>query len=168
MASNPSLFRSILRAGLIAGTLDISAAIIQYLIVTGNNPVRILRYIAGAIFPPELVSNNPLMPVVGLLMHYSIAMTYTIFYFMIFPVIRPVAKHWILSGAVYGLMVWVVMNLVMVPMTRIGHRPFHLVNSLVGAGILVVCIGIPIAYYANRHNQNTAVSPDSKGLTGNQ
>lgn len=151
MASKPSLIRAILLAGLIAGTLDITAATIQFFIVTGKGPVLILRYIAGALFGSEVAASNPSMPIIGLLMHYCIAMSFTAFYFWIYPRIAPRAQNWLIAGIIYGLLVWVVMNVVMVPLTRIGHRPFHLNNVLIGAGILMLCIGIPIAYFAQRY-----------------
>jgi hypothetical protein len=55
----------------------------------------------------------------------------------------------ILSGIVYGLFVWAVMNLVIVPLSRIGHRPFNPVNAVINLLILIVCMGIPLSIMAN-------------------
>lgn len=150
MASKNTLTRAIILTGLLAGTLDITAATIQFYLVTGKGPEVILRYIAGALFGAEVVNNQPVMPIIGLVMHYCIAMTFTAFYYWVYPRMAYLGKKWWVNGIVYGLLVWIVMNVLLVPLTRIGHRPFHLNNVLIGAGILVICIGIPIAYFSHR------------------
>jgi hypothetical protein len=50
----------------------------------------------------------------------------------------------------YGMIIWSVMNLLVVPQTKIGHRPFVLKNAAIAAGILIVAIGIPLSYFAYR------------------
>ena len=71
--------KTILQTGLIAGTLDISAASLQFFLTTGKNPILIFKYIASGIFGKDIAYSNGFMPIAGLLLHYLIAFTFTIF-----------------------------------------------------------------------------------------
>ena len=72
--------------GLLAGTLDILAAVIRYTIRTGNSPVRLLEFIASAVFGrEEAFSGNAMMGIWGLFFHYLIAFTWTIVFFLAYP-----------------------------------------------------------------------------------
>ena len=48
-STGKSLLKAILIAGLIAGTLDIAAAITNYMINGGNKPESVLKYIASGL-----------------------------------------------------------------------------------------------------------------------
>ncbi|HTI36034.1 MAG TPA: hypothetical protein VL484_00635 [Vicinamibacterales bacterium] len=43
------------------------------------------------------------------------------------------------------------MNLVVLPLSNVAHRPLRLQPSIVGAVILMICIGVPIAAIVGRH-----------------
>jgi hypothetical protein len=67
----------------------------------------------------------------------------------------------IITAVAYGLFVWCVMNLVVVPSTQIGSRPVELTNALINIAILIVCIGLPLsliarAYYSKVQLQRKA------------
>jgi len=144
------LFSKIIKAGLIVGTLDIFSAFIHYLIKTGQrHPLDVLKFIASGIFGKEASSGGTAMILAGLILHYIIAFAFTIFFFWIFPKIKFFSKNKILTGAVYGIFIWVVMNLVVVPLSNIPHRPFNIVNVIINVIILIVCIGIPLSFMAN-------------------
>ena len=142
------LLSRVLTAGLIAGTLDLSAAFIYYYAKTGKNPLTILHYIASALFGKEAYAGGTTMLVAGALLHYIIAMSFTVFFFWLARKLKGFASHRVLTGVVYGLFVWAVMNLVVVPLSAIPTRPFNLENALINAAILVVCIGLPLSFLA--------------------
>jgi hypothetical protein len=87
----------------------------------------------------------------GLLLHYFIATTWATIY--IFASRRlPLSRHPFLWGSLYGLVVYIVMNYVVVPLSRIGPRPTPSIVPLINAiAALVLCIGIPIAFIARRY-----------------
>jgi hypothetical protein len=146
-----SLFIEIIKAGLIVGTLDISAAFIYYYIATGNKDVfTILRYIASAVFGKEALTGGAGMSIAGLIFHYLIAVSFTIFFFWLYRRVTFLSKNIVLTGIVYGLFIWAVMNLLVVPFSKIGSRPFNLRNASINALILIICIGIPLAFMADR------------------
>jgi hypothetical protein len=126
-----NLFLKIIKAGVIVGTLDILAAFIYYFIKTGGkNPIDILKFIASGIFGKEAYSGGKMMILSGLILHYVIAFTFTIFFFWLFPKITIFSKYKILAGVSYGIFIWVVMNLVVVPLSNIPNRRLILLMQL--------------------------------------
>jgi len=145
-----SLFRAILFTWLLAGTLDGLAAIIQYTLKGGKTPQVIFKYIASAALDKNTVPSDTLV-LAGIGFHYLIALLFTIFFFLIF---RPAGLkrfNKYLVGFIYGLVVWAIMNRIVVPLSRLGASPFHLDKALIAAGILVLCIGMPVSLMANKY-----------------
>ena len=156
-----SLFIRILKAGFIVGSFDILAAFIHYFIKTGNNPLTILKYIASAIMGEEAFSGDALVYVSGLILHYIIALTFTAWFFWLYPSLILLVKNKIVSGIIYGIFIWAVMNLLVVPLSRIPSRPINIGNAIIAASILIVCIGIPLSlmadtYYKNKDDKKSA------------
>ena len=145
-----NLVSKIIKAGVIVGTLDILSAFIYYFIKTGKNPLNILLFIASGLFGKEAFTGGNMMMMLGLILHYFIAFAFTIFFFWIFPRIKGFANNKLLTGIVYGIFIWVVMNLAVVPLSNISSRPFDVTNAIINVVILIVCIGIPLSYLASR------------------
>src|SRR5258706_9232927 len=101
-----SLFKTILITGLIAGTLDICAATIKYLVTARRNPVHLYYFIASGVFGKDAGTGNSMMAVWGLLFHYTIALIFTAFYFLVYPKIKFLSRNIVLSGLLYGIFVW--------------------------------------------------------------
>src|SRR5215831_16944166 len=125
MSLSREAVRTFLRAGLVAGTLDAAAASLQYLIVVGKNPIAVWIYVASAALGPEH-DPGPLVAVAGLFFHYCIATGWAALFYFIHPTVSRVSRSWVANGLVYAFFVWAVMNLIVVPSSRIG-RPFKLV-----------------------------------------
>src|SRR5689334_17527499 len=102
-ASSKSLFKAIVTAGLIAGTLDITIACSMFTLTTGNSPLVVLRYVASGVFGSEALSGGTSMEIAGLLFHYTIAFSFTIAYFILYKAITAVSKNWIMNGILYGI-----------------------------------------------------------------
>jgi len=146
---NRSLFSRIITAWLIVGTLDITAASIQFYIKTGRGPVPIFKYIAGAVFPGASKGGTE-MVIAGLVFHYIIALLVTVFFFLVFSRIAIPIINRIFIGIIYGAFVWFLTTRVVVPLTLIGVRPSNPTNEIIAASILMVCIGIPLALLVPR------------------
>ena len=155
----------LLKAGLIVGTLDISAALFQYYIKTGKDPGNVLKYIASGLLGKEAFTGGRGMIILGLLLHFLIAFSFTIFFFWIFSKISSLGRQRILTGILYGLFIWSVMYFMVVPLSNTPPSPpFKFTNALVAMGILVVCIGIPLSFMAenNRNNYTLEYSKTDK------
>jgi hypothetical protein len=140
----------ILQAGLIVGTLDILSAFIYYYIKSGKtNFLVIFKFIASGIFGKAAGDGGTDMILTGLILHYAIAFSFTVFFFWLYPKVNVMSKNRIVTGVVYGLFVWALMNLVVVPLSNTVHRPFKIEGLLINMGILIVCIGLPLSFIAN-------------------
>ncbi|MBL7818375.1 MAG: hypothetical protein JNL70_25410 [Saprospiraceae bacterium] len=148
---NLSLWQTILATGLIAGTLDILAAI--FLLANGQ-AISILKYVASGAFGKAALEGGNGMALWGLLFHFIIAMSWVILYFLAYPRIPFLKKNIFISAVIYGIVVWSVMNLVVLPITHIGLRPFNWLSVLKNMTILCFCIGLPAAAFAQRFYQN--------------
>jgi uncharacterized membrane protein YagU involved in acid resistance len=144
--------RTILYSGLLSGTLDILAAIIIYAVILHQTTaVRILQSIASGIFKQEAYTSGSQMAFYGLLLHYFIAFVFAYIYFKIYPYFPFLRNSLLLSGVLYGMFVWIVMNLIVLPIVfpklPQKHFDFPLLLSVL---ILIFCIGIPIAYVTKK------------------
>jgi hypothetical protein len=140
---------AVIKAGLIVGTLDILSAFIYVFIKSGNPHIPgVLKFIASGIFGKQASSGGAGMMVTGLLLHYLIAFLFTFFFFRLYPRIKNVFRNKILLGVLYGIFVWAVMNLVIVPLSNVAHRDFNLVGAAINIGILIICIGLPLSFMA--------------------
>jgi hypothetical protein len=53
----------------------------------------------------------------------------------------------------YGVLVWAVMNLVVLPLSRVRRGPFQPGQAAVAVAILILCIGLPLAGIVGRHER---------------
>ncbi|WP_026969711.1 hypothetical protein [Algoriphagus terrigena] len=133
---------------LLVGTLDILAACIQYYLKTGSGPALVFKFIASGVFGAEAFSAGDSMIVYGLLFHYSIAVSFTIFFFLITTLFPALLKAKVVTGIGYGIAVWIVMNLIVVPISNTPKGEFDWINAGIGMLILIVCIGLPLSFIA--------------------
>ncbi|MDR7212354.1 DUF1440 domain-containing protein [Flavobacterium piscis] len=144
---------SIFLAGLIAGTLDILAAIFFYTIVfQKTTAIKILQSIASGIFKKEAFTGGSQMIGYGLGLHFFIAIIFAWFYFSLYPYLPFLKKNTLISGFLYGIFVWIVMNLIVLPLTFANLPEKHLDFPLILAVlILIFCVGLPIAFIARKY-----------------
>jgi hypothetical protein len=147
----------ILKAGLIAGTMDILAACILVYIRTGHTyATGILKFIASGVFGKAALDGGSPMIFAGLLFHYLIAGIFAAFFFWVYPKIQIASKNRLATAVVYGIFAWCVMNLVVVPLSHVASRPIKLSNALINIGILIICIGIPVSFIAHSYYRKAA------------
>jgi len=151
--NSPLIMKPILRAGFIAGVLDITAAIVTYLIMApGKNPVRILNYIASGVFGKETAySEGWTMPVLGLIFHFMIAFIWAILFYLLYPYFNKVVKNKWVAGILYGILVWIIMNSVVVPLSNTPKNPFRLSSAIIGVLTLIIFLGIPISLITDHY-----------------
>jgi len=146
----PQYLKAIMLSCVIAGTLDISDALIFYGL-RGVSPTRILQGIASGLLGRTAFAQGTRSAILGLLLHYFIATTVATIYILASRKL-PLSKHPILWGTAYGLVVYAVMNYVVLPLSKIGLRPTPpLIPLINGIAALIFCIGIPIALIARRY-----------------
>ncbi len=146
--------QTLLLAWLLAGTMDALAAILIYRVP----PMSMFRYIASGAFGAEALNGGMGMVLMGVTFHYFIALVWTLGFFVLASRLKFTWTNRFLTGLVYGLLVWVVMNLAVLPLSSAQTRQLTLTSFAIGAGILMFAIGLPIAlivgrYYAQRNER---------------
>ncbi|MEP7164440.1 MAG: hypothetical protein ABI741_07095 [Ferruginibacter sp.] len=142
---------TIIKAGLLAGALDISFALVQYYLKTGKDPANVLRFVASGIFGKAAFAGGNTMALYGLLFHFAIAFTWTILFFLLYPKIPFLKKNIIVTAVIYGLLVWLAMNRIVLPLSAAPSLPFNIKQALIAMLILMIAIGLPLSILAKRY-----------------
>jgi hypothetical protein len=140
----------ILGIGLLVGTLDILAALADYYILTGKNPLVIFKFIASGILGMDALTGGSGTILLGVIAHYFIALTFTVLFFVLFLKTNILPKNKFVTGIIYGTFVWAVMSFIVLPMSRTPKMPFDLFNAIKALLILIFMIGLPLSFLANR------------------
>jgi uncharacterized membrane protein YagU involved in acid resistance len=126
---------------------------------SGKNPLLVGNYIASAVFGKTAAyAGGAPMVIAGLLLHYFIALIFTVIFFLLYPRIYAVIKNKFVAGILYGLFVWCVMNLLVVPLTRIPAHSITLQNAAENIIILMLAIGLPVSLIAHQYYYGKAKS----------
>jgi hypothetical protein len=146
----PQAATAIFFAGLIAGTLDITAAFIVYGNLFHVGPIRILHNVASGLLGRNAYTGGLASAALGLLCHFIIAFgAAAVFYFLTraFPFLLTQPA---LLGALYGIAVYFFMNRIVVPLSNVAKTPFSLKMMIIGIIIHIFCVGLPIALVTRR------------------
>lgn len=128
---------------LLTGTLDFAAAIL-------TNPnasfEKTAKYIASGVFGSATFNGGTDMVWWGIGLHYLIALLFCTFYFLLHPMFYSWFRDQFLTGVIYGIVAWFIMSHGVVPLSHAPLPSFELVNMLKACAILIVCLGLPVAY----------------------
>lgn len=157
--SSRNIAGAALTAGLVAGVADGVAAIVKFLLDGKKNPELIFKYIASAVMGGSAYQSgrSGWMIGAGIFLHLLIAVIFSFLYFLLYPRLAFLRKNIGVSSIIYGLFLWTVMNLVVVPASRIGRFPVWNSQVFIQMAILVVAIGLPVSWMAkNFYEKKTA------------
>ena len=145
--------RAILAGGLIVGILDGLDAILFFGLRSGAKPGRIFQGIAAGLIGREAALAGGIATVLlGILCHFTVATCIVAGYVLASRKIGVLTRQPIAAGMAYGVVAWVVMNYVVIPLSALppatGPRPLAVtVNGLL---IHMFGVGIPAAMAATR------------------
>jgi hypothetical protein len=140
--------RAILVTGLIVGTMDIISAFIIAL-SRGSTVTRLLQFIASGLLGPPAFQGGTATALLGLALHFFITFTLVAVFYAARRSFGFVRDRAISTGIIYGLIVFAVMNLIVLPLSA--ARPRHSLNSdLIQIGIHMFVIGLPTSLLLRR------------------
>ena len=143
---------SALVAGTLAvGILDILDAFI-FFGLRGARPIGILQSIASGVLGRAASQGGVRTAALGLLLHFVIASGVVATYLVATRLIPALNRRPWIYGLLYGLVVYAVMNLVVVPLSAaaLGSGPTPLVVRVNGVLIHMFGVGLPAALVAAR------------------
>jgi hypothetical protein len=148
----------ILTGWLLCGVLDISAACIQAWVQADATPAQVLRGVAAALWGAAAVNGGAGMAAIGLVMHFTVALTATLVFYALSRRIAALrAWPWWLVGPIYGAVVFGAMNYGTLPALS-WVRSSYLDTPVRWPGpmgwpqfgIHLVCVGLPIVWGIRR------------------
>ncbi|MGH7600943.1 MAG: hypothetical protein ACREOI_31685 [bacterium] len=149
----PRAYRAIFWGGLIAGTLDILAAFVNSGL-RGGSPTRVLQAIASGLLGADAFKGGFSTAALGLMLHFFIATTATAIYYAASRKLKVLVDQPIVCGLAYGIPVYLVMNLIVLPLSAVTFKTSHaLANVATSLLILMFCVGLPIALVVRRYSK---------------
>ena len=151
VSSNPA--RTIFWAGLIAGTLDLTAACVVSWLRAGVTPIRVFQSVASGLFGASSFAGGTKTAALGVIFHFIIAATAAAVYYLASRRIKFLVQQPVIAGLIYGVFVYFFMNFVVIPLSNVPKRPVPLSGRIIGLVIIVFCIGLPIAAIVKRSSK---------------
>jgi len=137
----------IVTGGLIAGTLDLLQAAILF-------GWGVPRVIAAGLLGREALHGEVGILVLGLLLHYFIAITVTAIYYFASRRLVFLIEHPLVCGLFYGIAVELVMSLIVLPLSALhASGPYTLHDLIQGLVAHMLMIGLPVAFSIRRFSK---------------
>jgi hypothetical protein len=152
-AKKSRALQAIILGGLIAGTLDLTSAFI----VTGlrgGSHARMLQGIASGLLGADSFTGGAATAALGGLLHFTIAFIWTIVFYLASRKIKFLIDQSIVSGVLYGVVVYLLMYYVIVPLSAAPFQMPHTPDAIArDVFIHIICIGLPIALVVRRYSK---------------
>ena len=147
MSNTNDVARAAVVAGLIAGTIDIGAAAT----INHVGPGLILQGIASGLIGMQSYAGGAGTVALGLALQLGMSIVIAGIYAMVATRLDWLVSRPVLAGLAFGIGVFVVMNMIVVPLSAFGPRPAHV--SLVWVVLNVVAMlvfGVLVALIVRR------------------
>jgi hypothetical protein len=142
---SPSLLKAILLGGSLAALLDILDPIIFFYLRNHIAPIRIPQSIASGLLGRPAFSGGINTALLGLALHLFIAIIWATGFVLAARAMPFLFQHPIRSGLLYGALIYIVMNYLVLPHSRVTpSRPTTpvLINGIFA---ILVLVGLPIS-----------------------
>lgn len=148
-ASKSDAVASIAGATFICGSLDLLGASLLASLA-GRGPIQVLQSIAGALLGRATYDGGLRSAGIGLLLHFGIMAMMAAAYVLIVQRIPWFARHSLLGGAIYGVALYAVMYLIVLPLRWPALFPTAAVEDVIGQlACHIFLVGIPMAVSVN-------------------
>lgn len=146
-------YRAILFGGLLAGAMDLTSAFIVTAL-RGGSHARMLQSIASGLLGADSFTGGTATAALGVLLHFTIAFIWTIVFYLASRKIKFLIDQPIISGVLYGVVVYLLMYYVIVPLSAAPFQMPHTPDAIArDVFIHIICIGLPIALVVRRYSK---------------
>jgi hypothetical protein len=146
---HPRIAEAILWGGTLAGILDITDAFVVAGFY-GVSPARVLQSIASGLLGRSSFGGGISTAALGLGLHFVIAFTAAAVFVLASLKLPMLLRRPLVFGAIYGVIVWLVMREVVLPLSLFNQGRLTLIGLLNGLFAHIFCVGLPIALAARR------------------
>ncbi len=147
---------AIVIGGAVAGTCDITYAIV-FSHFRGVPATRVLQSVASGLLGAPAFQGGFPIAALGLFLHFMIALSAAAIFYLASRQFPLLVRRAIMAGLLYGIVIYAVMNLVVLPLSafprKVTFPPLVLVTGLL---VHMFGIGLPIALFARRSSEDRA------------
>jgi uncharacterized membrane protein YagU involved in acid resistance len=139
-----------LAGGTLAATLDILYAFV-WLGMSNRDPEWVLQSIASGWLGRAAFKGGMTAAALGLVSHYAISIAAAALYGVAVRGSTWIRTHWIVGGITFGILVYLFMNLVVIPLSAAPFGPSWTARAFIQGFIShALVFGLPIAWVWNR------------------
>jgi len=140
----------IVAGALVIGTLDAAYAIIFWG-MRGVAPIRIFQSIAAGLLGRSAAMSGGLRTeALGAALHYFISLGIVVIYWIASRYLPLLTQRPILCGATYGVLVYLFMNYIVIPLSATSRSSFLLSWVVCSVIVHAFLIGVPAALFARK------------------
>jgi len=150
-----SVLRPILLAGFIAGTIDIGAACV----INSVGPVIILQAIASGVLGKASFDQGAGAAALGLALQWAMSLLIAAIFVAAGRAMPALRRRWVGAGLAYGVVILVVMNYVVVPLSAIHRFPHFAVVHFLGDLLAMLLFGLIVAFFSREPSRSQATRP---------
>jgi hypothetical protein len=143
--------RSVLLAAAVVAVLDIVYPIVLYAwILRVSTPVRVFQSVARGVLGKAAFDGGAATVILGGALHFTIAVIWTLIFVSLLalsPALRRMVRETpgaVVAGLFYGAFVWIMMQLVVIPLSQIHGRPTFTWIFWVNLVQQALMVGLPI------------------------
>jgi len=147
-----SAFFTVLRIGLVAGTLDITENLV-FNQLRGITPKMVFQYIASGLIGMKSFRAGQASVVLGVVLHYLIALTWTGVFYAASRKLAILTRRPVICGLLYGGFVYLFMNLIVLPLSGVPHvrAAIPVASRVNGVLAVLLCIGLTISLLVSKY-----------------
>jgi uncharacterized membrane protein YagU involved in acid resistance len=153
LAGPSRAYRAIGWAGLLAGCLDITAALVEAGL-EGKSPVYLFQAIAGGLLGLSSFQGGLATAALGAFFHFLIAATAAAVFYLASRKLKFLVEHAIPSGLLYGVAVYIFMYYIVLPIsayhTKIALPP--VADLIKDIAIHMFMVGLPISLMVRKYS----------------
>ena len=150
VTGRPRALDTILGGGLAVGVLDGLFALIFYGLVLGVRPLRIFQSVAAGVLGRASFDGGTRTFVLGVVLHFVVATCIAAVYYVASLKLPVLIRRAVVCGLVYGLLAYLVMNYVVIPLSAASPGRFSLRTFLPAFIAHAFLVGLPVALLARR------------------
>ncbi len=143
-------FPSIVVGGLVVGVLDLIYAVLVY---SPQKPILIPQTIASGLLGIKSYGGGARTATLGVVLHFFIAFGAATVYYLASRKFSFLIDRAILSGFIYGALVYLFMHLVVLPVSAAPTRDMPLIYKACEFVEHWFCVGLPIALSVRRYSR---------------
>jgi hypothetical protein len=140
---------SVVVGGLLVSVLDLIYAVLVY---SPKNPILIPQTIASGLLGLRSYSGGALTATLGIVLHFLIAFGAATVYYLASRKVSFLIDHAVLSGLIYGALVYLFMHLLVLPVSAVPTSHLPLIYQAYEFVEHWFCVGLPIALSIRRYS----------------